>query len=1824
MNSAKRKMTWDRGGISEIIGTILTLSITVVLFSSILSMVNSFPAPGDNVYTDFTATIEPVNYTWTLGAFIHITNTGGQQMTGMWTLIVISIDDMSYSLATKGILDNRTYGLGAEVYGHRGADNGDDSWDTGERWTLFREATNISSSSDINVVILDIERNAMVWSGQIQGQGNIFGPIISGIRADSDLRSLRSDPIQYGREYYLYADIYDPDGDLDTGSVRADMSSISDDPAQTSIVMTDPDGDGTYISEAIMGPNDTVPVGYHIAIVRAGDLSGMNSAGSARVAVGMDVGGQPNLVIREYDISLSTLSPINGQTLSIAVTVKNYGGWCNGILNFYDIVGTSETLIGMANFTVSQGPTQVTRSISWVARPGGEHNIKAHAMPIDSVDAAADDNYNQTNFTVLPKILLVDDDNHAADLSALDTVSYMRGALESSDFGYDLYTVAPNKNGPGYELGQMKMKDYDVIIWMTGYEKEKTLMAGDQLNLTKYLGGTPRGGSLWMIGQYLYDDPAIPVSFFPDVLRADLHISSPTGPTSPLIGIGGNPVSNEWNSTFIQMLGPGEIPAGTESSYRVTPVTVTQPDTNEITFRESSANYTWADAINYENKSKDSRIVFFPWEFTRIANTGDQTQVTYKVLKWLGNITIRAGDDLAISAQTLSPSYVFYNQIVQVNATVRNNGDNALMPQAGLFLDDFIEPVFWIPQVTVPGNGGSAVITAYWNATELGIHILKWKVDPNSLIPETNEGNNEVPSYISAGEVFVEFRILVVDDDGSENNNGTLANDTSFLTASLDRLGYTYESPNGINTTLVVPVNLDGPTITMLRDYSSVIWITGNATAGLTLNDTVTLEAYVNNNMGLLWLSGCDLWSNVSGANLTGDMGISSMTPDVPLSGTLRGADGSPISHGMNISIVTNPLADVFVPLAGAEGVFYQSYLTNRFCSVMYDSGNYKAFTTGFNMSTLYGTQPNYLSGDNAIDELVYLALHWMEKPDTRVELRITEKDYFISDMHPQIGGAYILRATVHNVGAGDANVLVRFMDGTTQIGSDSISVAPDAVTSAEMIWRPLFAGQRQISILVDPIDEVPEIFQWFNNNRTFSIYVYFFWDDMESGVGKWSHSATVININGEGPLDFLTSGYTTVNTDVSASWDWSRSSGVQNTTMFAYSYPNSFYMEESVGAFGVKSDVLVAIVLDNSPSMTDRICPDGSGRTYLEVAQDAAAVMVNQFSNASAVGVFDFKGANENVLIPITPLAGTGRQTVIDAIYANLDQGNTNTAIWDAIGMGYMAVHNAIPIYPDNYAAVVSLGDGADSQAADSSAFQDHDYECGSDSWAPWGKMYPELGYPTANYPEHWGKYWFYKDALPGQWIGAGTHGGAWKASRKGLLNSDLPIYTIGLALEHYNPPYSSPIAALPAEYTQDLNTHVLNTEEGTVEYNFWRIANTSKAEYFYSEDGSNLEDIFETIGQIIGSSGFNQTRSAAPAPSIMAENTDKKAVSSAFDLSQYEKARMSFLTKYNMLSGGNGGVIGVELWEPTPAPGAWKFLYIIPPGAYTGGLYYEYNVYDDFGNPINWCFNGISGGNTFGWDNIEVNILPLIRAQGVKSHADAEYFTGNVRLAFKYVQFGGGTGIGWYIDDVKLDVYRSDLSAINPTTKDIWLLGTDQAYSGSHCWGNADPAGGLRTGIDNSLMTQPIDLTNAKNAYLSAYFKFNLNSASGSPPDGFRVEITSDNGKTWMTLNLGIRSSWGVSGTGIGDEAGYTGTGDTGNYLIDGYWVSAGSLNRLNIDISPWSGNQIMLRFRMVTNNLPDVLYPHDDNAAFGSDPGFGGFYVDDVNVYGQTIFG
>jgi hypothetical protein len=333
-------------------------------------------------------------------------------------------------------------------------------------------------------------------------------------------------------------------------------------------------------------------------------------------------------------------------------------------------------------------------------------------------------------------------------------------------------------------------------------------------------------------------------------------------------------------------------------------------------------------------------------------------------------------------------------------------------------------------------------------------------------------------------------------------------------------------------------------------------------------------------------------------------------------------------------------------------------------------------------------------------------------------------------------------------------------------------------------------------------------------------------------------------------------------------------------------------------------------------------------------------------------------------------------------------------------------------------------------------------------------------------------------------------------------------------------------------------------------------------------------------------------------------------------FRLSSYQKATLSFWQTYSLLYTENGGV--VQVGTAVAQGGPYLYKYTTPVLPYTGNLRLDKHVYDNYGNEIKWSWNGRSSGRTSGWEYQQVDLSSFISVARPW-----------VKVRFSFYTWGYGNGGGWSVDDVKVAVQRKEVTAITNTIADQWQYyqwtsGVDSPFlrphSGTHMWWNHNPvaADDAASGIDNSLYTRSIDLTNAKDASLSAYFMFNYNDAAGRPPDGFRVEVSQDNGVLWNPINLGVRSSWGVSGHWSVDgkspngKQAYTGIQDTGVDSATPVWVEAGSLWRLNTNLTGYAGQVIKIRFRVVTN----LAATH-----YMSNTVFKGLAIDDILVRGNS---
>lgn len=193
----------DRRGVSEIIGDILILAITVVLFTSVFFFVNAIPTPSSQTYANFQATLTPP----VAGkSTLNITNTGGQTLNAYTTEIVIQ-ENQTSSIYTMQL--GNTYVDGAVKPWTA------NSWGVNEIWSL--NLTGVSSTTVVSISIINKASNSLVWSIVLTGRTGTLEPLIEQAFADPN-------PAAPGGSIEIYAQVA---GNPKTTSVNASLRYVN-------------------------------------------------------------------------------------------------------------------------------------------------------------------------------------------------------------------------------------------------------------------------------------------------------------------------------------------------------------------------------------------------------------------------------------------------------------------------------------------------------------------------------------------------------------------------------------------------------------------------------------------------------------------------------------------------------------------------------------------------------------------------------------------------------------------------------------------------------------------------------------------------------------------------------------------------------------------------------------------------------------------------------------------------------------------------------------------------------------------------------------------------------------------------------------------------------------------------------------------------------------------------------------------------------------------------------------------------------------------------------------------------------------------------------------------------------------------------------------------------------------------------------------------------------------------------------------------------------------------------------------------------------------
>ncbi len=199
----------DTAGVSEVVGTILILGITVTLFSVIIVWVSGVPAPVAQTRVDISSQMTALNPSTGSGVNITLTHTGGESLYPVPTVIYVT--DQVGSSQTTDVVTLHLFST--RLINPNGLLDGTDSiWSIGERWNYENAKWNTTDS--ITVTVVDTSKGNVMWLGQMNPASADRPPIFLNVWAAGTLNGVQSNTVYATQGFFLFADVISPEGSI--------------------------------------------------------------------------------------------------------------------------------------------------------------------------------------------------------------------------------------------------------------------------------------------------------------------------------------------------------------------------------------------------------------------------------------------------------------------------------------------------------------------------------------------------------------------------------------------------------------------------------------------------------------------------------------------------------------------------------------------------------------------------------------------------------------------------------------------------------------------------------------------------------------------------------------------------------------------------------------------------------------------------------------------------------------------------------------------------------------------------------------------------------------------------------------------------------------------------------------------------------------------------------------------------------------------------------------------------------------------------------------------------------------------------------------------------------------------------------------------------------------------------------------------------------------------------------------------------------------------------------------------------------------------------
>ncbi len=301
------------GAVSEVVGSLLILAITVMLFSTVLIYVSDLPTPEAKISADFEAQLD-------IGVSnfgnITVTSRGGESLDLWRTTFIFNINDDAYQHRLDSSVFNGQTSLADGKFSIGESFYYNSSWDS----------ETIGANDKVAIYLFDETTGNIVWYSALQGILTDWKPKILDVHTSPTTASV-------GNTVTFTAKIFEPNpdqqGDMSGYHVYVDLSSLNLGNKESMTYTGKSGGAGIFTCQKTI-PSISNGVYTIRASVDVTDDGVYEDNKTATITIGTE--STPitqtlcDLSVRDTDIVLGDTSPTHMSDVTVTVTISNYGG----------------------------------------------------------------------------------------------------------------------------------------------------------------------------------------------------------------------------------------------------------------------------------------------------------------------------------------------------------------------------------------------------------------------------------------------------------------------------------------------------------------------------------------------------------------------------------------------------------------------------------------------------------------------------------------------------------------------------------------------------------------------------------------------------------------------------------------------------------------------------------------------------------------------------------------------------------------------------------------------------------------------------------------------------------------------------------------------------------------------------------------------------------------------------------------------------------------------------------------------------------------------------------------------------------------------------------------------------------------------------------------------------------------------------------------------------------------------------------------------------------------------------------------------------------